>query len=371
MTAQDCLRASDRAQTVVGLYGDPTVSWSIILEARLLSSLDPLSARERLCAAVEKYPHLGAQPRIEPIVAADLPVVRERFAAAPYGRGEPLLRVAVCADEPVILVAAHHGALDGLGLLAVLGIAVDVPISSGAQGIGARTADRSFVASAMRRLCEAVFAPPARIAPAAAAEDLGGDVFVARHGTRARLGAADLVAAATRVSEGWNTAHGAKTTRVVAAVGASCRSGAAVVPEHDSGFFRLRLQREPSADDVRTLLTETNPEPDFPARSSKIARLVTRALASRLGSTFLVSNLGVVSAGDAVRSIAFYPAASGRSGVAFGAATVGETSTFTIRARRKDFGATAAAELVDELVYTVRGEDSRPGSGQPGDIAHQ
>jgi hypothetical protein len=370
MRAQDCLHASDRAQTVVGLYGDPTVSWSIILEARLLSSLDPLSVRERLRAATETYPHLGAPPRIEPIVAADLPVVRERFAAAPYLRGEPLLRVAICADEPVIVVAAHHGALDGLGLLAVLGIAVDVPISSGAKGIGARTADRSFAASAVRRLGEAVFAPPARIAPAPATDRVG-DVFAARHETRTRLGAAAFVAAATRVSERWNTVHGRKAARMVAAVGASCRGGAAPLPEHDSAFFRLRLKRDPSADDVRALLAETNPEPDFPARSSKIARLVTRALAGRLGSTFLVSNLGVVSADGAVRSIAFYPAASGRSGVAFGVVTVGETSTFTIRARRKDFGTAAAAELVDELVNTVRGEDSRLGSGQPGDVAHQ
>lgn len=370
MSAQDRLRASDRAQTVVGLYGDPTVSWSIILEARLLSFVDPLSARERLHAATKTYPHLGAPPRIEPVVAADLPVVRERFAAAPYVRGEPLLRVAVCADEPVVLIAAHHGALDGLGLLAALGLAVDVPISSGAQGIGARTADRSFVSSAVRRLCEAVFAPPARIVPTAATNLLG-DVFAARHETRARLGAAAVVAAATRASEHWNTVHGAKAARVVAAVGASYRSGATPKPEHDSTFFRLRLNRGPSADDVRTLLTETNPEPDFPARSSKIARLVTRTLAGRLGSTFLVSNLGVVSAGDAVRSIAFYPAASGRSGVAFGVVTVGETTTYTIRARRKDFGAAAAAELVDELVHSVRGEDSWTGSGQPGDVAHQ
>jgi hypothetical protein len=371
MRAQDCLRASDRARTVVGLYGDPTVSWSIILEARLLSFVDPLSARERLCAATRTYPHLGAPPRIEPIVAADLPVVRERFAAAPYGRGEPLLRVAVCADEPVVLIAAHHGALDGLGLLAVLGITADVPISSGASGIGTRTADRSFVASAVKRLGEAVFAPPARIAPTAAGSNVAGDVFATRHETRIGLGAAALVAAAARVSERWNRAHGEKAVRMVAAVGASCRSGAAPLPEHDSAFFRLRLNREPSAEDVRALLAATSPEPAFPARSSRIARLVTRSLAGRLGSTFLVSNLGVVSAGDAVRSIAFYPAASGRSGVAFGVTTVGGTSTFTVRARRKDFGASAAAELVDELVYSVRGEDSRPGSGQPGDVAHQ
>jgi hypothetical protein len=74
-----------------------------------------------------------------------------------------------------------------------------------------------------------------------------------------------------------------------------------------------------------------------------------RALAPRLGSTFLTSNLGVVTAAP-VESLAFYPAASGRSGVAFGAATVGDTTTVTTRARRRDFDRDAAARLLSLLV---------------------
>jgi hypothetical protein len=367
----DSLRASDRAQTVVGLYGDPTVSWSILLEARLTSPPDPAVVSERLRLATERYPHLGAPPEIDSVAPAELAAVRDRFAAAPYARGAPLIRVAVCADEPQVLIAAHHGALDGLGLLALLGVALNVPISSGARGIGARAADRSFLVSAVHRLAEALFAPPSRIAPAGENRNHPGDVFAAWHEPRMKIGAAAFVAAAVRVSERWNGERGLSASRIVAAVGASCRSGAAPEPEHDSAFFRLRLKPGSTVDEVAEVLAAQPPEPDFPARTSRIAKLGTRLLAGRLGSTFLVSNLGIVSAGDVVRSIAFYPAASGRSGVAFGAATVGDTSTLTIRARRKDFDAAAAAVLVGELAHALRGEGSGPRSGQPGDVAHQ
>lgn len=345
--------ASDHAHRVVGLYGDPTVSWSILLEAELgTAAPDPEKLRARLAAAVQQYPHLGAVPDIE--ATTDLPATRDRFASAPYERGAPLLRVAV--GESTLLVAAHHGALDGLGLLSLLGILLDVPVSSGATGIGERTGGKPFAVSALQRLAEALFAPPGRIAPDRRAE-AAGDVFAARHEPRLRLGAAGFVAAAARATERWNRAHGARTARVVAALGASWRSGAAPEPVHDSAFFRLRLR--PGAD-VAAVLAVQPPEPDFPARSSRLARLGTRLLASRLGSTFLVSNLGVVSTGDTVRSLAFYPAASGRSGVAFGAATTGEVTTVTVRARRRDFDAAAAGLLLEEFRTAVHEASASP-----------
>jgi hypothetical protein len=346
--------ASDHAHRVVGLYGDPTVSWSILLEADLFSVPEPEKLHARLAAALPRYPHLGTAPAVEPTTAAGLSEVRARFAAEPYDRGAPLVRVAVSTDEPALLVAAHHGALDGLGLLALLGFLLDVPVSSAARGIGERAdGGKPFLVSAVQRLAEALFAPPGRIVPDRDGESAG-DVFEARRVPRLRLGAAGFVAAATRAAGRWNHAHGARTVRVVAALGASWRSGAAPEPVHDSAFFRLRLPSDPDSAAVADVLRAQPPEPDFPARSSRIARLGTRLLASRLGSTFLVSNLGVVAAGDAVRSIAFYPAASGRSGVAFGAATTGDTTTVTVRARRKDFGAAAAGRLADRFRDAVR-----------------
>ncbi len=360
--------ASDHAHRVVGLYGDPTVSWSILLEAELgAAAPEPEKLRARLAAAVQQYPHLGAVPEIERTTPADLPSVRDRFASAPYERAAPLVRVAVCAGGPALLVAAHHGALDGLGLLSLLGILLDVPVSSGATGIGERAGGKPFALSALQRLAEALFAPPGRIEPDRGRE-AAGDVFAAHHEPRVRLGAAGFVAAAARATERWNHAHGARTARVVAALGASRRSGAAPEPVHDSAFFRLRLGH---GADVAEVLKAQPPEPDFPARSSRLARLGTRLLASRLGSTFLVSNLGVVATGDTVRSLAFYPAASGRSGVAFGAATTGGTTTVTVRARRKDFDALSAARLLGEFRDAVRDQGPRPGRRPAGDVPHE
>lgn len=368
--------ATDHAHRVVGLYGDPTVSWSILLEADLFSAPEPEKLRARLAAALPRYPHLGPVPVVEQTRATEFSEVRARFAAEPYDRGAPLVRVAVRLDRPALLVAAHHGALDGLGLLALLGFLLDVPVSSAARGIGERTGGgKPFVVSAVQRLAEALFAPPGRIVPDRDGETAG-DVFEARRVPRLRLGAAGFVAAATRATGRWNHAHGARTARVVAALGASWRSGAAPEPVHDSAFFRLRLPSGPDTAAVADVLRAQPPEPDFPARSSRVARLGTRLLASRLGSTFLVSNLGVVSAGDSVRSIAFYPAASGRSGVAFGAATTGDTTTVTVRARRKDFGAAAAGRLLDRFRDAVREEagpvqDPGPRSRHAGDVADQ
>jgi hypothetical protein len=356
--------ASDHAHRVVGLYGDPTVSWSILLEAELgAAAPEPEKLRARLAAAIQQHSHLGAVPGIERIT--DLAGVRDRFAAAPYERGAPLVRVAV--GESTLLIAAHHGALDGLGLLALLGILLDVPVSSAARGIGERTGGKPFALSALQRLAEALFAPPGRIAPEHGQAAVG-DVFVACDEPALRLGAAGFVAAAASATERWNRAHGVRTARVVAALGASRRSGAAPEPVHDSAFFRLRL---PRGADVAAVLRAQPPEPDFPARSSRLARLGTRLLASRLGSTFLVSNLGVVSTGDTVRTLAFYPAASGRSGVAFGVATTGGQTTVTVRARHKDFDAAAAARLLGEFRDAVRDQCSRAGDGLPGDVPHQ
>ncbi|MGH3739663.1 MAG: hypothetical protein ACRDT6_29285, partial [Micromonosporaceae bacterium] len=63
------------------------------------------------------------------------------------------------------MLAAHHGAVDGFGLLALLGLALDAPVSSTARGIGTRPAGRGFLLSGLLRLSEALFTPPTRAAP--------------------------------------------------------------------------------------------------------------------------------------------------------------------------------------------------------------
>ncbi len=344
----------DAARAVVGWYGDPTISWSVLLQARLDAPVPPDAVTARLHDLVARYPHLGAPPPVPAHATADWPAVRSDLADAPYLDTSPLVRAAVATDSGLVLVAAHHGATDGLGLLAILGAALGVDAVSQARGIADRPSSSAFLASAARRLAEALLAPPARIAPATAPAPGSGDVLTHAELPAASIGSAALTAAVTRAAQEWNAAHGRPYRRAVAGLGVSRRDGHRATPLADSAFLRLRLPRDAGTDLVRRLIAGQPPEPDFPRSRSAVASVATRALASRLGSTFLASNLGVVRAGAGVRALAFYPTASGRSGIAVGAATTGSTTTITLRARRTDFDPTAASELLTAILGELR-----------------
>jgi hypothetical protein len=335
---------------VVGLYGDPTVSWSILLEARLSKPADPEAVRSRLADATERFPHLGEPPSVRLIESPEWSVVRADFADQPYRDSEPLVRVAVGANR--LLVAAHHGAVDGFGLLALIGIALDTPVSSSARGIGRRPAACGFLISTALRLTEALFAPPARAATPDSYLPSGrtGTALTSVDLPVSRIGSVTLTAATTRAVRMWNHRHGAATPRVVAALGASRRPGDALAPDRCTAFYRLRVPFGAEPATVRRILEQSAPEPDFPATASSVARPVIRALANRLGATFLVSNLGVVRTSPLIRSLAFHPAASGRSGIAVGAVTCGENTTVTVGARRSSFDQAAADEILRLII---------------------
>src|SRR5262249_13444672 len=121
-------------------------------------------------------------------------------------------------------------------------------------------------------------------------------------------------------------------------------------PVADSAFLRLRLPRSADTATVRGLIAAQPPEPKFPRSRSAVPAVLTRLLASRLGSTFLASNLGIVDGPAEVRSLAFYPTASGRSGIAVGAVTIDRVTTVTLRARRTSFDYASAATLLNMIV---------------------
>ncbi len=360
--------AVDAARRVVGLYGDPTVSWSILLEARLAEPVDPDQVAARLTDAAQRHPHLGEPPTVRLVSPTGWTAARADFADRPYGDSEPLVRVAAGADR--LLVAAHHGALDGLGLLALLGIALGVPITSSARGIGARPAARGFLTSSVLRLLEALFVPPSRAAASRpdTLPEPDGDALATVDLPASRAGSAALTAATARAVRAWNQRHGVTTPRVVAALGASRRPGDALAPDLCTAFYRLQVPSGADTATVRRLLDQTAPEPDFPCTDSTFARPVIRILTNRLGATFLASNLGVVRTDHSVRSFAFHPVASGRAGIAVGAVTCADTTTVTVRARRTSFDDAAATDIlrliVDGLAQELAGAGSdRSGSG--------
>lgn len=337
-----------RAREVVGLYGDPTVPWSILLEASLTEPLDAGSVGARLAELSERFPHLGGAP---PVVTDGVPErVREDFASRVYDGSSSLVRVALVGSRPTLIIAAHHGAVDGLGLLALLGAAIGRPVRTGVVGTRDREIAPSFAMTAARRVGEALLAPPLRVraVPSAGA----GEVLVSARLPRVNVGTAAVTAAAAAVVRRWNERP---RGRMVAAIGASRRDGDQLTPEHRAAYLRLRLP--PSADraSVRDMMANQVLEPDFPPSRNPVLRLGARVLAGRLGATFLASNIGAVEAGAPVSALAFFPQPSGPAGVAFGVVTTDGATCLTARARRRDFTDTAAANLLDRLVAEVTG----------------
>ena len=281
--------AVSRARAVVGLYGDPTVSWSIALDVVLSEPVaaDLAAGLDLRCSALTvDNPGLGTPPtpvRFDDEAAAD---VLARFLDTPYGDHDPLVRVAQSDRQDRLLVAAHHGAVDGLGLLAVLSLLLGDDVMSTARGIGDRASTVGFIRSSVTRLVEALMMPPTRLAadpaqapgeprgrqPHGTAARMPGDVTAAVDLPPTRVDTARSVAAAARAVARWNRTHRAPADRLVAAIGASRRDGSAARPDRDTAYFRLRLPPVADADadahaaTVARLLGATSPEPTFPER---------------------------------------------------------------------------------------------------------
>jgi hypothetical protein len=346
------IQAVRTARGMVGWYGDPTISRSVLLHAKLDSPADPVDVGERLAAMAAHYPHLGPLPAVLTAGNADWPAVLAGFADQPYAGGRPLVRVAVGSDEPRMAIAAHQCVTNGLGLLALLGAALDTTITSTARGIGDRPSNTSPAMTATRRLAEALLRPPARIARRGGDPGHTGDILTDVELPAARVGTGELVAATARAVEWWNQRESSRGHhgRHVAGVEVSRHGGSRPSPELDSAFLRVPLPADPSGTTVRRTIAERPPEPAYPHPGSVAPQPVAEALARRLGPTFLVSNLGRAGGGTIVRSLAFHPTASGRSGIAIGAVTAGAITTITIRARRSDFDRKAVRELLDWVV---------------------
>lgn len=354
------------ARRAMALAGHPGVSWSILAEARMDVLPSPEVVIERLREAIEARPALGPAPKVVTAEGREAGALRAAFADVPYDERGALLRAALIRGHPPsVLVAAHHGVLDGLGLLALLGVATGVAFESSARGLAVRRPSLPFAISAALRAGEALLAPPARIEPAPGQGPLGpGDHLLAMDLPIGRVRTAAAVAAAVSAVREWNQRRGGQRGRIVVAVGASRRPGTELGLEERSAYLRIRIGAtragasgstgSAAADDedaVRALLAAARPEPPAPAgRAVGVLAGPAGALAGwlspRLGSTLLVSSLGSVHGPPGLRSVAFRPVAHGRSGVALGLATVGDTTTVTLRARRRDFEPDAAGVLL-------------------------
>lgn len=336
--------AGRQAREVVGLYGDPDTTWGICLELGFAVPLVAADVAAQLEPLVAEFPHLGAAPKLEVVAGGDWESRRERLAATPYATDAPLVRVAMTRDGTRLLVAAHHGACDGLGLVAIGDRLSGATLVSRARGIGDRPAPLSFLRSSFARLQEAIRRPPPRFGSHRGATGSGERL---QQVTVPRLpaGTVDLCLALGAVFGVWN--HGGDAGgRPLFVMGASRRAPGTLAPDRQTAYLRLRLDPAWDRDQARAAFRALAPEPEFPETSvGGIGPRVTRMLRNRLGATAQVSNLGVIE-GDGLEYAAMFPALSGPRGLAVGLVSTGGTTTLSLRTRCSEFAPEDAADLL-------------------------
>ncbi len=337
-----------RAREVVGLYGDPSVTWGICVDLGFDAAPDVPDLPARLDSLVQAYPHLGRVPQVVTAGPDDWADAVHAVAAHPYGDRDPLVRILTSVDGRRVAVGAHHGACDGLGLLAVANAVVGAGITSEARGIGDRTSDRPFLLSSAVRLGEALVAPPARFRgtrqPGAPGERLE-----QRDLPPTRAGTAAVAVAISGVFARWREAHRISGRRPILSFGASRRPAETLAPDRQTAYFRLPFDPTWSGPELSRQIAALDPEPVFPETSAGgVGPRVTRALRTRLGATAIISNLGRLN-GQGLVSAAMYPAASGPFSLAFGFATTPDSSTLTLRTRTADFSESESASLLSEV----------------------
>jgi hypothetical protein len=328
-----------QARRVVGLYGDPDVTWSIVLRLLLTDAHSVEEMTRRLPALFDAHPHLGRPPTIERLD----PETLDRFANEEFGDDAPLVRVALDDAGREFVLAAHHGAVDGLGLVGLAGRVLGLDLGTSARGVTRTGAEPGFLAGSLRRLGEVVFRPPERFRGVERAEH--GDHLLRAEQPLRMQGTGALAWAGMQALRAWNEAP---PRHPVIALGVSRRPGLpSPRPDRDTAYTRLRVRGIEDRAALTDLLSRTQPEPDFPVTDAHgLGALMTRRLGSRLGASMLVSNLGLMS-GPGVDSASFWPVASGPNGVGLGLVSAGGVTTLTVRVRRGWFTEEQAASLLD------------------------
>jgi hypothetical protein len=330
--------------TAESWLGRADAPWNILLTARLTEPPAVARLRSRLASV---YAEQGWPAPEGAVVEGAVPDLLEELA----GVREPGQPVSVGRADDAVVVRADHAHVDGLGLLAVLGEVLAVPVSSSARGVGRRPS-RGVVSGLGRRLVEALVLPPAGVTSlGTSAPGVDAMVQVTIDGPSST---SDLGHAAVRAVVDRNGARRRRDRRVSLAVGVSTVGGHHLEIADRSGFLRLPGAQSLRRHDVARALTEAPLEIGGTARGrvTRLAGPIRRAsslLAPRLGSTILVSHLGTVQAPGA-QGLAFHPVAANGSGVSLGAVTLAGRTTLTLRARGAEHDASDLRDLLDAVV---------------------
>jgi hypothetical protein len=344
--------AGHHAREVVGLYGDPDTTWGIGLELGFEPPLDVEDLASRVGPLVEEHPHLGRRPDVQVVPDVAWDDVREVTASAPYRVDQPLLRLVVDESGRRLFVGAHHGACDGLGLVAVADLVTDRHLVSRARGIGGLPSPHSFLRSSLARLHEAIWHPPPRFG-GHTAEHARGEQLLVRVLPRLRVGTVELCSTLGTVFREWNGPG--ETRHPLLVMGASRRAPGTLAPDRQTAYLRLRLDAAWDRERLAAEFAGLAPEPDFPETSAGgIGPRITHLLRGRLGATAQLSNLGVVE-GSGLSYGAMFPALSGPRAVTVGLVSTATTTTVTLRTRGAEFGPTDAPALLDLIGGALQG----------------
>lgn len=314
---------------------DPGIGWRILLTADVPRAPSPDAVGD-LLTALYRDQGWGTSPAVT--VGATAAALRGSLTE---DSPAPVL-VGVAGDA--LVVSAHHGAVDGLGLLRVLAALGPGPVTSDVREPAARPPGAGRLRSVARRLAEVAFAPPARLTPAGPGAGGTGDVMVEAAVAGGRR-TTEIVAAAAAVAVAHERSLGRRGRHVAVAVGVGTPHPPDSPVTDRSGLLRLRDAERLDEDAIRRAVRAAPLEP-APTRGMSVG---LRLLAPRLGSSLLVSHLGVVDAPH-VEGLAFHPVTAGGSGISLGAVTHRDRTVVTLRARATRWDDDGLERLLEAVV---------------------
>lgn len=343
-----------------GWVADGSIGWRILLSAELD---EPAGAAGLLARLIRLHDLQGWGRPAPTMTDPDSGRLRQLLTV---DRPDP---VVVGTSGSTVVISAHHGAADGLGLLRILTELTGVTATSSAAGVGDRPDTGSALRTTARRLAEVAAHPPARVRPRsprpprAIAGRRALDVMVEQT-VPGRWRTHDLVDAAARAIVAHEASAGRTAQRVAVAVGA----GRAQAPDESiadrSVLLRLQdVERMSRSEIVERLRTAPVQTPPAGGALSPVTAVGLRVLSPRLGSTVLVSHLGEVTTDPAVRDLAFHPVTAGGSGLSLGAvglpgddldhSPAGSRTTLTLRARGDRWRAADLSGLLDRIAANL------------------
>ena len=318
-------------------HPDRRTGWVSVIAATLSDADADLAQRcdERLHEVNERVPIVGARLHDATWVPGPPPATIEvhgdplRAAVLPDHfdlASEPPIRLIVGDDGSRVALAAHHAALDGRGMVALIHALVGGPMlapasvepANGAAGERPWTALRRLLLPADRAAPSPI--PPARDSLAVRTLVLGG------RGVVARIAAAAVDAIGER-----NRRLGRPWRRIGVTIPIGGPAGIGNV----ASYRRVDLRAD---DDVRAAVArvlDSGPVPPEHTSAPRALRLLA-PVADRFSDSLLVSNHTRYDIPE-LAQIEVYAVARGRSAIAFGTAGIaGGASTLALRARDLD-----------------------------------